>query len=219
MASRAPGVVRHGKLLFARGEEPGLFLRRAVAHPGDFRDARAYGHAAPREDLQGHRPGKAQRRGEPAGKVPAAARVRKALVFHKGRVIRVRGPRPVFQAIVIAGTRVGVLDQRAQRRAAGEAARQAADHTRLVRLLAGGGMGVLPGRAAPHEAPHFLQIDGFPGGQAVHHRANRLRMRLAKNRYAQVVAIARGHPLSLPIAGNRRRTRGTICSPPARPGW
>ncbi|MPM85543.1 hypothetical protein SDC9_132624 [bioreactor metagenome] len=78
----------------------------------------------PRENLLCDAARDAQRRGQPAGKMPAAAHVRLPVPFEKRRVVRVPGARFVRKLGIIAGSRVAVFNDRAERASGGLALQQ-----------------------------------------------------------------------------------------------
>ena len=108
---------------------------------------RAQANAAPGKNLQAHGPGKAQRRRQPGGIHAAAAQISLPVELDAGGVIGMHGAGDIAQRVVIAAVRAMVLYHRAQRRAAGMAVRQAAEHMRDIAFHPRGGVR-LTGRAA-----------------------------------------------------------------------
>ena len=71
------------------------------------------------QQLQADAARDAEGRREPAGEMASAARILKALILDRGRIIRVPRPRRRLQGIVVRGSRVFVADHHRERRAAG----------------------------------------------------------------------------------------------------
>ena len=82
-----------------------------------------------------------QGRGEPPGKMPAAAVVAAAPISHMGGVVGVAGTGQILRAGVVPRANVGVFNEDAQGRAGGSALKDAGDDLGLVGLLPGGGQG------------------------------------------------------------------------------
>ena len=149
------------------------------------------------QHLQADGPGKAERRRQPAGKVPAAAHILKAAIAQVCSKIRVAGPGNIPQFFVVFGAGIAVPDEHGQRRAAGFALCQAGEDDGLIRLPARRGIGRAAGGSARQEGPHFLHIHGKTGGQAVDDSANRLAMGLPKDRDGNIFSDMRRHGASL----------------------
>ena len=113
----------------------------------------------------------------------AAPHVRVAAPLHPGGVVRVGGAGLVGKLTVIGGVLVAVFDDGAQGKAAGDAVFQAGEENGGVRFLPGGGQGALSRLAAVQESVQGLQVNGFPGGQAVHIDADGSAVGLAEDRH------------------------------------
>ena len=76
---------------------------------------------------------------------------------------------------------VSIFDDRAQRGSTGDAVFQAGEEHRRVGLPPGGGKGALPRLPPGQEGVQLLQVDGLPGGQAVHRHPDGLRVGLTED--------------------------------------
>ena len=172
------------------------------------------------QQLFGQRAGKAQRRGETAGELPAAAHVAGIAELLPCREVGVAGARGAVEVRVIAAARVRIADEADQRRAAGLAALvEAGDHFHGVLLASGGGSGVAARGAAAHEGGDGLHIRRETGGQALDDRADGGGVGLAKDRDPQFTAHRVRHVRSLPMRQSRQRSRDRTCPPPPRREW
>ena len=168
---------------------------------------RVHPHPARRQTLQRDGARRAERRGQAAGKLAAAADIVVSAEANVGRVIGVRGTDNAPQGLVVAAARVRVADEDAQRRAAGHAVRQPGDNLRRIRLAPRGGQRPLSGRAARQKRAQPLRIDAQPGGQPVHDGAHRLGMRLAEHGHPQPFSKRCAHARALPSMLSRPPSR------------
>ena len=140
-----------------------------------------------------HRPRKHERRGQPAGKMAAAARVVAGFVAHHAGIVRVAraGLRGEFG--IVTRTLVCVLDERTDGRAGGLAVINTRLDGRQVGFPALGGLFVAARRAALHLTQYkgFVIVDA--GREAVDHHADARPMRLAENRYFDGVSPSGTH--------------------------
>ena len=114
----------HGRCRIVGNSRERLFRdwcvkRRAVRGVPDGQNACADGNAFAFQQLHTDAARNAQRRGQPSGKVPAAAYVLRAAEFDLRGVVRVAGAGDILQIFIIAGACVGVADDGRERRAAG----------------------------------------------------------------------------------------------------
>ena len=236
-----PGVrVQDGKVPPSRGQE-GLPVQvhGVIALVGDAPhggDVGPHIDPLPGQDLLADTPGDAQGGGEPAGEVAASRHVLKAPVLHLGGVVGVARAGDVPEVVIVPRPGVGVADEGGQGGAAGAALRQAGEDLRPVPLLPGGGPGAPARGPAVEEGLEFLQVDGLPGGQAVHRHPDARGVGLAEKGNGQLTVIntahgivliimkdpgpsVKGHlPLPPPCPGRPgpAKRRGRICPPPGR---
>ena len=172
------------------------------------------------QQLFGQRAGEAQRRGEAAGELPAAAHVAGVAELLPCREVGVAGARGAAEVRVIAAARVRIADEADERRAAGLATLvEAGDHFHGVLLASGGGGGVAARGAAAHEGGDGLHVRRETGGQALDDRADGGGVGLAEDRDPQFIAQRVRHVHSLPTRQSRQRSRDRICPPPPRREW
>ena len=111
-----------------------------------------------------------QRRSQPAGKMPAAARVVHAAVFDIARVIRVAGA-CALPCLRSRRSACSCFDHRAERRARRPPVHRAGEDAHRVRLFSRVAVGRRPARAAP-SARRYNLVQPRACGQAVHHHAD-----------------------------------------------
>lgn len=177
---------------------------------------RADKYAAPRQDLLGDAAGDAQRRRQAAGKMPPAAHIRLPAPFHPRGIIGVRGARLVGQLRVVRGVLVAVVNDRAQRRAAGHAVAQTGEEFRRVGFLPRGRKRAFSGFAPIQKGLQLRKINALARRQAVDGHADRGSVGLSEHADAQRSSEFRGHRSYLPVVCIPPRRRDRISAPPPR---
>ena len=117
----------------------------------------------------------------------AAPHVVVAVVTHRPGIIRVTGTRQTLEFVVIHRARVGVFDDRAERRAGGDIVEDARTDLRHILFLAGRGCAVVAGCAAVHLKLYLVKIKVFSGGQSVDDNADSYAVTLSENRNFNIV--------------------------------
>ena len=121
-----------------------------------------------------------------AGRRPAAAPMVPDPVLGEIGVVGVGGPEHVADAGIVAGPRVGVLDEERDRGAGGGPLEHPGEDPHLVRLAPLGGMAT-PAGAAPVEIGLEVGFrEGEPGRTAVHHAPDRRAVALAERGHREV---------------------------------
>ena len=90
------------------------------------------------------RAGHGQRRGEPPGGMAAAPGIIAAQGADRGGIVSVGGPGLVFQAVVVGGTDITVVNDRRQRIAGGAALIDTGQEVHFLFFLPSGGQPALP---------------------------------------------------------------------------
>ena len=142
------------------------------------------------------------RRGQSAGKMPAAAHIRHAAPLDKRGVIRVRGARFIAQLAVIAGARVCVFDSDAEGKAVGFSVGHTGDKLRDIRLFAAGGHGVIAALPPLHKLHERVRINRKACGQSLDQCADAVSVRFTVDRNAQALAKTRSHMVLLSLRRN-----------------
>jgi hypothetical protein len=132
-----------------------------------------------------HAPGETERRGEPAGKMPAASHIGETAVFKRRRPVRVSGAQ---RSAVAAGTGVTVFYQAAERKPRRPSSKQSADYLDGVRFVPRGRKFVSARRAAAHIPRDFAGVDFLSGRQSVYDNSDGGAVRLPENRQPDFVS-------------------------------
>ena len=220
-------LVQQGEAIAPAQQRFGLRpqCRRVIQHKGGVCNARAppdVGHdvdAGPVEGTQHHRTACHQRRRDAAGKVSAAPRILKAVVFGVGCVIRMAGAEQVGGLGIVAAAGVLVLDHQGDGGAGRPAVHNAGEELHPVRLHAGGGQAVAPRPALVHAGGEEGIIHRHTRRHAVQHGADGAAMALAEDGQGEgrPERVLHGHS-SMPSRGRRPSTGMVSARQQPRPG-
>ena len=144
-----------------------------------------------------------------AGRGPAAAPIVPDPVLGEVGIVRVRGPEHVADAGVVAGPRVGVLDEERDRGSGGGALEHPGEYPDLVRLAPLGGVAA-PAGAAPVEVGLNVGLGKGEAGRApVHHAPDRRAVALAERGHREMgpEGVA-GHARPAPSRSLKTTCRG-----------
>ena len=119
----------------------------------------------------------------------AAADIVRGVILDVSGVVAVSGTRTGKQVAVVAGARVGIFNDRAERRAGQGVAQHTGEHARYVTFLARRSGFVLAGSAPRHLQENLVHADGFACRQSVEHNADTAAVALAEHGYFDVVAV------------------------------
>ena len=126
--------------------------------------------------------------GHPAGKVPAAPGILKAVVLGVGGKVRVAGAQKVGGLGVVAAAGVLVFDHQGNGGAGGVAVYHTGQQLHRVRFHPGGGKAVAPGTAFIHAGGEKALVHRHTGGHAVQHCAHGAAVALAEDGQRKVAA-------------------------------
>ena len=193
--------------------EGGVGHPGAPADVGHDLDARSF--QRPQHDAAARHEG----RRDPAGKVPAAPRVLKAVVFGIGRIIRVAGAEQVGGLGVIAAAGVLVFDHQGDGGAGGPAVQHAGKELDLIRFHAGGGKPVAPRPALVHAEGEEFLVHRHARRHSIQHGPDGAAMALAEDGQGEVGAkrVLHGHS-SMPSRGRSPSTGMVSARQQPRPG-
>ena len=196
-----------------------LFLQSKglVLHARDARRVGGHPDALCQQDALAQRTRRAQRRGNAAGKMPAAPEVLKAAVFHMGGVVRMARAAQAQGLCVITRAGVGVFDHHGNGGAGGAAIVHAAQKTHLVRLDAAGGKAALFRPPLFHLGGDEFLIHRNARGQTVQHRADGRAVALAEDGQRNGAAVCVFHPITSPSGSPSARLR-PACPAASSPG-
>ena len=124
----------------------------------------------------------------PAGKVPAAPGVLKAVVLGVGGKVRMAGAQKVGGLGVVAAAGVLVFDHQGNGGAGGVAVHHTGQQLHRICLHPGGGKAVAPGAALIHAGGEKALVHRHTGGHAVQHRAHGAAVALAEDGQRKVAA-------------------------------
>ena len=124
----------------------------------------------------------------PAGKVPAAPGVLKAVVLGIGGKVRVAGAQKVGGLGVVRAAGVLVFDHQGDGGAGGVAVHHTGQQLHRIRLHTGGGKAVAPGTALIHAGGEEALVHRHTGGHAVQHRTYGAAVALAEDGQRKVAA-------------------------------
>ena len=126
--------------------------------------------------------------GHPAGKVPAAPGILKAVVLGVGGKVRVAGAQKVGGLGVVRAAGVLIFDHQGDGGAGGVAVYHTGKQLHRVRFHPGGGKAVAPGTALIHAGGEEALVHRHTGGHAVQHRAHGTAVALAEDGQRKVAA-------------------------------
>ena len=190
-----------------------------VGHPGAPADVGHDLDARSFQRLQHDAAARHEGRRDPAGKVPAAPRVLKAVVFGIGRIICVAGAEQVGGLGVIAAAGVLVFDHQGNGGAGGVSVHHTGQQLHRICLHPGGGKAVAPGAALIHAGGEEALVHRHTGGHAVQYGPDGAAMALAEDGQGEVGAkrVLHGHS-SMPSRGRSPSTGMVSARQQPRPG-